>query len=265
MRHVANVAGRELRGLFVSPVAYVVLSLFAVLAGLFFVLNAVAFSEWIFRLQQFQAFDQLAKLNLNDQLIGPFYQTMAVILLFAIPGITMGLFTSEKANGTQELLMTSPLTMWDIVLGKFLAAAGFVALLALVVGFYPGILFFLASDASQAPELGKSLTGLLGLLLVGWTYVAIGTFASSVTRSQVIAFLLTFVLLLVLFLLTAIAELGVVGSSGAQGVFRYLSTDTHLGELVKGLVDSADVAYFFVMIAGFLVLTKAAVESVRWR
>ena len=260
MRHVGSVAGRELRGLFVSPVAYGVLSLFAILAGVFFVVTTVAFNDWIFRLQQFQAFDQLSQLNLNDHLIGQFYHSMAVVLLFLIPGITMGLFAAEKTNGTEELLLTSPLTIWDIVLGKFLAGAIFVALLVLLIGLYPGILFVYGD-----PELGKTLSGLLGVLLVGWTYVAIGVFASSVTRSQVVAFLLSFVLLLVLLILPAISELGVAGTSAARELLRYLSTDVHLEELVKGLVDSSDLAYFAVMIGSFLVLTKAAVESVRWR
>ena len=260
MRHVGSVAGRELRGLFVSPVAYGVLSLFAILAGVFFVVTTVAFNDWIFRLQQFQAFDQLSQLNLNDHLIGQFYHSMAVVLLFLIPGITMGLFAAEKSNGTEELLLTSPLTIWDIVLGKFLAGAIFVALLVLLIGLYPGILFVYGD-----PELGKTLSGLLGVLLVGWTYVAIGIFASSVTRSQVVAFLLSFVLLLVLLILPAISELGVAGTSAARELLRYLSTAAHLEELVKGLVDSSDLAYFAVMIGSFLVLTKAAVESVRWR
>jgi len=260
VRHVGSVAGRELRGLFVSPVAYGVLSLFAILAGVFFVVTTVAFNDWIFRLQQFQAFDQLSQLNLNDHLIGQFYHSMAVVLLFLIPGITMGLFAAEKSNGTEELLLTSPLTIWDIVLGKFLAGAIFVALLVLLIGLYPGILFVYGD-----PELGKTLSGLLGVLLVGWTYVAIGVFASSVTRSQVVAFLLSFVLLLVLLILPAISELGVAGTSAARELLRYLSTDAHLEELVKGLVDSSDLAYFAVMIGSFLVLTKAAVESVRWR
>jgi ABC-2 type transport system permease protein len=129
-----------------------------------------------------------------------------------------------------------------------------------MIGLYPGILFVYGD-----PEVGKTLSGLLGVLLVGWTYVAIGVFASSLTRSQVVAFLLTFVLLLVLLILPAIAELGVAGTAEAREVLRYLSTDVHLEELVKGLVDSADLAYFAVMIGSFLVLTKLAVESVRWR
>ena len=260
MRHVTTVAGRELRGLFVSPVAYAVLALFAILAGIFFIITNAAFQDWIMRLQQFQAFDQLQQINLNDHLIGQFYQSMTVVLLFLIPGVTMGFFAAEKTNGTQELLLTSPLTIWDIVLGKFLAGAIFIALLTGIVGLYPALLF-----AYGDPELGKTLTGLLGVLLVGWVYVAIGIFASAMTRSQVIAFLLTFVLLLVLMILPAAADLGVSGSSGAGEVLRWLSTDSHFQGLATGLVDTSALAYFAVMIGSFLVLTKAAVESVRWR
>ena len=260
MRHVNHIAARELRSLFVSPIAYAVLSLFAVLAGLFFTLNVAWFNDLVFRMQQFQAFDQLEQMNLSDHLIGEFYGSMSVVLLFLIPGITMGLFASEKTNGTQEMLMTSPLTIWDIVLGKFAAAALFIALLVAMVGAFPGILFFYGD-----PEVGKTLSGLLALLLVGWTYVAIGVFASSVTRSQVVAFLISFVLLLFLLLLPAISDLGVAGGSGAGAVLRYLSTAEHFEQLTKGLVDTSDLAYFAVMIGTFLLLTKAAVESIRWR
>ena len=149
--------------------------------------------------------------------------------------------------------------MWDIVLGKFLAGAVFALLLVGIVGAYPALLFVYGD-----PELGKTLAGLLGLALVSWTYVAIGVFASSLTRSQVLAFLLTFVLLLILMVLPALSQLG-GGASGVASLMRWLSADTHLAELVKGLVDTADLAYFAVMTGIFLVLTKASVESVRWR
>jgi ABC-2 type transport system permease protein len=173
----------------------------------------------------------------------------------------MGLFSSEKTNGTQELLLTSPLTMWDIVLGKFGAAAAFVALLVALTGAFPALLF-----AYGDPELGKTLSGLLAVLLVGWTYAAIGCFASAITRSQVVGFLITFVLLLCLLLLPAISQLGIAGdSAGVGAVLGWLSTGEHFQNLMRGLLDTSDVAYFAVMIGSFLLLSKAAVESVRWR
>jgi ABC-2 type transport system permease protein len=261
MRHVPTVAARELRSLFVSPVAYVVLSLFCVLAGLFFVIGVAAFDTWVRQLMQFQAFDQLQELNLNDQLVANFYDTMSVILLILTPAVTMGLFAAEKTNGTQELLLTSPLTIWDIVLGKFLGAALFVGLLVLLVAAFP-LLLFLYGD----PEVGKTASGLIGLLLVGWTYTAMGCFASSLTRSQIVSFLITLVLLLTLLLLPAIADLGVVGDAeGLGSALRWISTGAHFQQLLKGLVDTADLAYFAVIIGSMLLLTKASVESVRWR
>lgn len=261
MRHVPSVAARELRSLFVSPVAYGVLSLFSVMAGLFFILGVAAFDTWVRQLMQFQAFDQLKELNLNDQLITNFYDTMSVVLLFLVPGITMSVFAAEKTNGTLELLLTSPLTIWDIVLGKFAGAALFVALLVALVAVFPGLLF-----AYGDPELGKTVSGLIGLLLVAWTYTAIGVFASSLTRSQVVSFLIAFVLLLTLLLLPAISDLGVMGEAEGVGAsLRWLATGEHFQQLLKGLVDTKDLAYFAVVTGSVLLLTKAAVESVRWR
>jgi ABC-2 type transport system permease protein len=259
VRHVASVAGRELRSLFVSPVAYGVLSLFSVLAGMFFILDLSWFEQALLQLQQYP--DQLADLNLNDLLLHEFYGSISVVLLFLIPGITMGVYTAEKANGTEELLLTSPLTIWDIVLGKFAAGAIFIAALVGIVGLFASVLFIYGD-----PEVGKTASGLLGLLLTGWTYVAIGGLASAVTRSQIVAFLITLVALVTLLLLPGIAEFGIAGSgSGVAGTLRWLSVQLHFDPLLNGLVDTADLAYFAVMIGGFLVVTKAAVESVRWR
>ena len=132
MRHIPAIAGRELRSFFVSPVAYVVLALWALLAATFFLASVIAFDAEVARLQQFGAFDQLERLNLNDHLIGSFLFSMWFVSIFAFPAITMGLFAAEKANGTEELLLTSPLTIWEIVLGKFAAGGAFAALMTAV-------------------------------------------------------------------------------------------------------------------------------------
>ena len=264
MKHVGAIAGRELRSLFASPVAYAVLVLFAVLAGFFFLSGILQFQDYVVRMQAFQLTQQLDELNLNDHVIAPFIHVMSVVMLFLIPGITMGLFASEKANGTQELLLTSPITIWELVLGKFLAAAAFVALLVLLLALYPALLFWYGD-----PELGKTLAGLGGLLLIGVTYAAIGSFASSVTQSQLIAFFLAFVLLLVLWMLGFLADLGAAGGAvsneSVTGALRWLSTADHFESLVMGLADTKDLAYFAALVAVFLIVTRAAVESVRWR
>jgi len=265
VKHLGAIAGRELRSYFVSPVAYVVLVLFAVLGGFFFVASVLSFDANVSQAQQFQAFDFLNDLNLNDHLITPFYQIMWIVLLFLVPGLTMGLFASEKTNGTQELLMTSPITIWELVLGKYLAAAAMVTLLVVMLALWTGILFLYGD-----PEPLKTLSGLLGLWLIGLSYAAVGCFASSVTRNQLIAFFLALVLLLILWLLAVVADLGGAGGAAAAGsalsdLLRWLSSADHFEDLMKGLVDTRTLAYFGFVIGTFLLLTKAAVESVRWR
>lgn len=264
MRHVFAIASRELQSLFVSPVAYSVMTLFAVLAGFFFLSGVLQFQEYVIRLQAFQMTEQLGELNLNDHVIAPFLHVMSVVMLFLIPGITMGLFAAEKSNGTQELLLTSPITIWELVLGKFLAAAAFVTLLVALLAVFPALLFLFGD-----PEIGKTLAGLGALLLVGLVYAAIGAFASSVTQSQLIAFFLAFVLLLVLWMLGFLADLGAADGAMASdtvgNLLRWLSTAEHFESMVMGLVETKDLVYFAVLTMGFLVLTKTTVESVRWR
>jgi ABC-2 type transport system permease protein len=240
------------------------MTLFAVLAGFFFLSGVLQFQEYVIRLQAFQMTEQLGELNLNDHVIAPFLHVMSVVMLFLIPGITMGLFAAEKSNGTQELLLTSPITIWELVLGKFLAAAAFVALLVALLAVFPALLFLFGD-----PEIGKTLAGLGALLLVGLVYAAIGAFASSVTQSQLIAFFLAFVLLLVLWMLGFLADLGAADGAMASdtvgNLLRWLSTAEHFESMVMGLVETKDLVYFAVLTMGFLVLTKTTVESVRWR
>lgn len=266
MRHVTTIASRELRSLFVSPVAYVVLTLWSVIAGTFFLASLIGFQERLIQLQQFQMFQQIQAMNLNDDLIEPFVGSMWVILLFLLPAVTMGLVSTEKANGTEELLLTSPISIWEIVLGKFLAGAGFVTVMTAIIAFFPAILFVYGE-----PELGKTLSGLLALWLVSLTYVAVGLFASSVTRNQLIAFVLTFVLLLILgMMLPFIVDITMAGSglgreSGIAEVVRWMATGSHVDRMLQGLIDTADLAYFVISSGVFLLLTKTVIESARWR
>lgn len=266
MRHTLTIASRELRSLFLSPVAYVVLTLWSVIAGTFFLVSLLTFHERQLQLQQFQMLEQIESMNLNDNLIEPFIGSMWVIVLFLLPAVTMGLVASEKANGTDELLLTSPITIWDIVLGKFLAGVEFVTLLTAIAGFFPALLFHYGE-----PELGKTLAGMLCLWLVSVTYVAVGVFASSVTRNQLIAFVFTFVLLLILgMMLPFIVDIsmsgsGVAADSPAAEVVRWMATGSHVDRMLQGLIDTGDLAYYAVASAIFLVLAKTVIESARWR
>jgi ABC-2 type transport system permease protein len=204
-------------------------------------------------------------MNLNDELIAPFFGTMWILLIFGIPAVTMGLFAAEKTNRTEELLLTSPVTIWDIVLGKYLAAAVFVTLLVVLVAFYPGLLFVYGD-----PEPEMTAAGLLALLLASLSYAAVGAFASSITSNQIIAFFVGLVILLVFLILSVVAELGsaqglFAGGSWAADLMRWLATADHFQRLAEGLVETRDLVYFAVMTGTFLLLAKAALESVRWR
>jgi len=266
MKHVSTIASRELRSLFISPVAYVVLTLWSVIAGTFFLASLIGFQEQLIQLQQYQMLDRIQAMNLNDDLIEPFIGSMWVILLFLLPAITMGLISSEKANGTEELLLTSPISIWEIVFGKFLAGIGFVAVMTGIVAFFPAILFMYGE-----PEVGRTLSGLLALLLVSATYVSVGVFASSVTRNQLIAFVLTFVLLLIIgMMLPFLVEITMAGGglgreSAVAETVRWMSTGSHVERMLKGLIDTADLVYFAVASGVFLLLSKTVIESARWR
>jgi len=266
VRHTGTIAARELRSLFVSPVAYVVLTLWSVIAGTFFLASLINFNDQLIQFQQYQMLERIESMNLNDSLIEPFIGSMWVFLLFLLPGVTMGLISTEKANGTDELLLTSPISIWEIVFGKFLAGAGFVSVMVAIVAFFPAILF-----TYDEPELGKTLSGLLTLLLVSVTYVAVGVFASSVTRNQLIAFIFTFVMLLIIgMMLPFIVEIALAGGglgadSAIAGSVRWISTGSHVERMLKGLIDTTDLVYFGVTSSVFLVLSKTVIESSRWR
>ncbi len=265
MRHTAAIAGRELRSYFTSPVAYAVLVLFSLLGGFFFVLQLSSFNAAVAFYQQTQQLQALESVNLNDYLIFGFYQLMWLVLLILVPGLTMGLFSSEKANGTEELLLTSPVTIWEIVLGKYLAAAAMVTILTAVLAALTGIVFFYGD-----PEPLQTAAGLAGVWLVGLAYAAVGSFTSSVTRSPLIAFFFSVFLLFILFMLGPAADMGMAGATGSEAdgvlrVLRWLSSEGHFNELTTGLVDTRALAYFGFIIGVFLLLTKASFESVRWR
>ncbi len=266
MRHTGTIAARELRSLFISPVAYVVLTLWSVIAGTFFLATLIGFNDQLIQYQQYQMLQQIEDMNLNDNLIEPFIGSMWVIILFLLPAVTMGLVSTEKANGTDELLLTSPISIWDIVFGKFLAGAGFVTVMSAIVAFFPAILFVYGE-----PEVGKTLSGLFSLLMVSVTYVAIGVFASSVTRNQLVAFIFTFVMLLIIgMMLPFLVEIAMAGGgldsdSAISQTVRWLSTGTHVERMLKGLIDTTDLVYFVVVSGVFLLLSKTVIESARWR
>lgn len=257
MRNILAIAGKDLRSYFTSPIAYVVLTGYLLLAGWFFFNLLANFNQLLMAYMSFSAPDMLEAMNLNEMVVAPLLLNLAVVLVILVPMITMRSFAEEKRNGTYELLMTSPITVFEIVAGKFLGGFVFILMLVLLTGLYPLILIWFGD-----PEVGIILSGLLGLLLLGSSFVAIGLFTSSLTDNQIIAAVSCLVTLLLLYIIAWPAQ-----SAGEVlgPLLRYLSLTEHFNELVKGVIDTRDLVYFVSVIAVALFLTLRSVESLRWR
>ena len=257
MRNAITIAGKELRSYFVSPIAYVVLTGFLLLGGWFF-FNLLA--RFNFLLQIYSSFrnpEAQARLNLNEFVIAPLLHNLSVVLVILIPVITMRSFAEEKRAGTYELLMTSPLSITEIVAGKFLGAVAFLMVMLGLTAIYPLILVLYGN-----PELGIIAAGYLGLLLLAIAFTTVGLLTSSLTENQIIAAVSCLVLLLLLYVIAWPADTAgpVVGA-----VLKYLSLTEHFSELVKGVIDTKDLVYFLSVILLALFLTQRSVESIRWR
>ncbi len=259
MRNVLTMAGKEIRSAFSSPIAYVVLTGFLLLAGWFF-FNLLARFNYIYAIYSAQAAHNpqlMSRLNLNELVITPLLHNVSVILLFLVPLITMRSFAEEKKAGTYELLLTSPLRISEIVIGKFLGAFVFLLGMLALSGIYPLILLIYGN-----PEMGVMVAGYLGLVLVAVTFLAVGLFASSLTENQIIAAVVGIVINLFLYVISWPAET----AGGTMGeILSYLSLTEHFTEMVKGVLDTKDVVYFATVIFFALFLTHRSVESVRWR
>jgi ABC-2 type transport system permease protein len=256
MSPVGVILRKELRSYFVSPIAYVVTSVFLLLIGLLSFLAVATASNR--SLQMLRVQGNLPELNLNEIVFRPVFYNMAVILLLVVPILTMRLLAEEKKLKTMELLMTSPVTVTNIVAGKFFAAftvyAGMLALSAV------GPLA-LAPFAEFRWE--PILTAYLGTLLMGGLFLSIGLLASSFTENQIIAVILSFGALLMLWLFGWAGQVFADSLSGK--VLSYLSPLDHFEHLVKGLVETSDLVFFLAGIVFVLFLTHRVVESQRWR
>ncbi len=197
------------------------------------------------------------RLNVNEFVVAPLLHNLSVVLVILVPMITMRSFAEEKRSGTYELLLTSPVAIWEIVAGKFLGTSVFITVLVGLTLIYGAILAFYGN-----PEIGIMLGGYLGLYLLSLTFVAIGMFASSLTENQIIAAVSALVAMLLLFVVGWAAD-----SAGERlgAVLRYLSVVEHSGEMIRGILDTKSLVYFGSMILGWLFLTQRSVESIRWR
>ena len=254
VRNVAAIAGKELRSYFASPVAWVMMGLFALIFGWFF-LSYLTFFVRNSMQSMFGGGPQT--MNVNMELIRPLLSNASVLVLFLLPMVTMRTYSEEKRSGTIELLLTSPLTDFEIIAGKFLGTVGLYLGLLVVTALYVGILFIYGR-----PEWRPLVAGYLGLLLLGSCFIAVGLFISSLTRNQMVAGAATFVVGLLFWIVSWFAESA--GPTTAQ-VLSYLSITEHFDDFGKGIIDTKHVIYYLSFIAFGLFLTLKSVDSERWR
>ncbi len=254
MRNMWVICRKELGSYFVSPIAYILLAMFAIIFGFFF-WNVVGY--FVFMGVESQMRGQMFPMNLNEEVIRPLISNASVISLFLIPMITMRLFAEEKRTGTIELLATSPIRDGEVILGKWLAS--------LIL--YAGMLLLTAINLLWLfkygnPDWKPLAVAYLGLLLQAGALLAIGTFISTLTRNQIIAGAATFGVCLLLWVLEWVS--GYESATWAR-VLAYLSVLTHFESLAKGLLSTKDVVYYITAIYLGLFLSARSLESLRWR
>jgi len=254
MRNVWVILRKELRSYFVSPVAYLLLAMFAVIFGFFF-WNILGYfvREGMESMMRGQTFP----MNLNERVIRPLLSNISVVGLFLIPLITMRLFAEEKRTGTIELLATSPITDLQVILGKWMAAMILYGGMLLL-----GAVNFVFLFRYGHPDWKPLAIGYLGLLLQAGALLALGTFISTLTKNQIISGAVTFALSLLLYILEWVT--GFDTSTSAR-VISYMSIITHFESFSKGLLDSKDAIFYVSLIFLGLFLTSRSMESLRWR
>jgi len=254
VRNVFIIWRKEMRSYFVSPVAYLLLAMFAVIFGFFF-WNILGY--FVFTGMESQMRGEMFPMNLNEQVIRPLLSNVGVIGLFFIPMITMRLFSEEKRSGTIELLVTSPIRDGEIILGKWLAALTLYGVLLLLTA-----LNFIFLFKYGNPDWKPLAIGYLGLLLQAGALLAIGMFISTLTKNQIIAGAATFGVCLLLWVLEWVS--GYETSTWAS-VLSYMSVVTHSGSFSKGLLDSKDAVYYLALTFLGIFFTARSLESLRWR
>ena len=252
MRNIIAIADKELRSYFASPIAYIIIGFFALPFGVFFYLYLEAFLRQSMQMAQFGG-----NMNVNQQVIRLVLQNASVIILFVMPMITMRTYAEEKRSGTVELLLTSPVTDLQIIVGKFLGALGLYIAMLLVTLLYVAILFVYGN-----PEWRPLVAAYLGLLLMGGAFLSIGLFISSTTDNQIVAGIISFVVFLLLWIIGWFAE-----SAGPTlgPLTSYLSITEHFEDFSKGIIDTKHVLYYASLITFGLFLTAKSVDSERWR
>ena len=246
---IFTIAIRELKNLFLSPLAWTIMAVLQLILAYLFLSQLDTFMLLQPRLAGIEGAP-----GVTDIVVAPLLQTSGFLLLLIAPAITMRVFSDERRNRTLSLLLSAPVSMTDIVLGKFLGVSLFFLLLLSLLAAMP-----LALYAGTTLDAGKLAAGLLGLALLLATFAAIGVFMSSLTEQPVVAAISTLGILMLLWIIDWSGD----SQEGMTDLLPYLSLKTHFESFLKGLFSTADVAYFLLLIAAFLVLAIRRLDQQR--
>lgn len=256
MPPVQAIIAKELRSYFVSPIVYVVGGVFLLTFGFLAYLYIVFTGAQAIQLMQMQG--GTAQINLNDLVFRNLFASMRFVLLLILPILTMRLLAEERKLRTFEFLMTAPIRVSEIIVGKFISVYLIFVGMLLLTTLVP-LTLALFSDFTWYPV----FTGYLGLTLLGGLFLAVGLFASSITENQIVAAFTSFGLLLMSWLLAGLGSL--LGDTPAGQVVSYLSFMEHYDHLVRGLVDTKDLVYYVSGTVLMLFLAHRIVDSSRWK
>jgi len=253
MSNILAIAQKELKSYFASPIAYVIIGFFALVFGYFYIVSISFFLQMAMQM----GVPGQGQVNINNMAIRPLLQNVSVVALFVLPLITMRTYAEEKRSGTIELLLTSPLTDFQIIMGKFIGAVALYALMLAITLPHMGILFVYGN-----PEWKPIVTGYLGLLLMGASFISMGLWISSLTRNQIVAGMITFAMFLLLWTINWAMD-----SAGPtmQKVLTALSITDHFDDFAKGVIALRHLVYYLSFISFGLFLTAKSVDSERWR
>ena len=254
MSNILAIAQKELKAYFASPIAYVTIGFFALLYGYFY---AVGLAFFVRQSMQMGQFGGGQAVNINQMMIRNVVQNVTILVLFLMPMVTMRTYAEEKRSGTIELLLTSPLTDFEIIMGKFLGAFALYAVMLLVTTLHIGLLFVYGR-----PEWKPIISAYVGLLLMGGCFISAGLFISSLTRNQIVAVMATFAVFLFLWVINWI---GTFSGPEVEKLTSYLSIVEHFDDFSKGVIDTTHVIYYVSFITFGLFLTAKSVDSERWR
>lgn len=254
IRNVWAIAAKDFKNYFITPIGYLVLTVFV---GIMSWMFCSAIFDFLKRAQAYAMYGQTPQLDVNAMVMQPILGNMAVVFLLLVSLITMRLIAEEKKMKTVELLLTSPIHSYEIILGKFFSALFLYSLMLVCTVLYPIILMIFGGA-----DLKQIMAGYLGIFLLGASFLSLGLFISSLTENQITAGAITFGLFLFFWIISWIS--GPADSIGGQ-ILSYVSIIDHLANFVRGLIDTKDIVYYLSLIFLGLFLTQQSLESQRWR